>query len=161
MKFTVSRTYGFSASHRLQVPGFSEEENSKLYGKCNNPYGHGHDYLFTVSAAGALDGKTGTVLKRGDLDALVEAVVLPVFRHKNLNVEVPQFRVLVPTTENVAMVIKDLLLEHWSEYITRGTAQLARVHVQETDRNSFEIVLPVSELRTEQKEINEDAIVHA
>jgi 6-pyruvoyltetrahydropterin/6-carboxytetrahydropterin synthase len=160
MNLSITRKYRFSASHRLYVPAFSEEKNARLYGKCNNPFGHGHDYVLSVTAAGPGDERTGLLVKRAELDGLVSQAVLPLFRHKYLNLDVQQFAALVPTTENVAAVIASLLQENWRTYIGNPDARLSRIHVQETDRNSFEILIP---LRPEQNKerIHESVIVHA
>lgn len=160
MKLSLTRKYSFSASHRLHVPSFSDGENARLYGKCNNPFGHGHDYVLSVSAAGPVEPQTGLIVARKDLDALVGETVLPLFRHKYLNLDVPQFSTLVPTTENVAAVIASLLAENWSRYIGNAAVSLSRVHVQETDRNGFEIVLPSRPQQIKQQS-HENVIVHA
>jgi 6-pyruvoyltetrahydropterin/6-carboxytetrahydropterin synthase len=136
---TVTRRYYFSASHRLHLPALSEVENEQLYGKCNNPFGHGHDYVLDVTVQGAIDPLTGQIVLRHELDQLVREQVLNVFEHRNINFDLPQFEHLVPTTENIALVIMELLWEHWSDYIS-GPARLRGVHIQETDRNGFEIL---------------------
>jgi 6-pyruvoyltetrahydropterin/6-carboxytetrahydropterin synthase len=138
---SLTRRYSFSASHRLHLPDLSEEENEGLYGKCNNPFGHGHDYLLEVTAQGMADPLTGQIALRHELDALVRERVLDIFEHRNINLDVPQFAASVPTTENIALVIADLLREHWYVYLS-GTARLSRIHIQETDRNGFEVLIP-------------------
>ena len=87
----LTRRYRWPASHRLHSDALSEEQNWKLYGKCNNPYGHGHDYVLEVSVTGEVDARTGQVARRETLDALVESSVLNDFAHKNLNQDVPDF----------------------------------------------------------------------
>jgi len=134
----VTRLYRFSASHRLHSARFSEDENTRLYGKCNNPFGHGHNYVLEVTAEGPVDRGTGLILRLAELDRLVRDRVLNLFEDRNINLDVPQFRDLVPTTENIAKVISDLLREYWESYVS-GASRLVRVHVQETDRNGFEI----------------------
>lgn len=141
MKTTVTKLYRFAASHRLHLAQLSEEENTTLYGKCNNPFGHGHDYILEVTAEGPVDRETGYILRAAELDALVQNCVLSLFEHRNINLDVPQFRDLVPTTENIAGVIAEILDQNWTRYIA-GSSRLARVHVQETDRNGFEVRLP-------------------
>jgi 6-pyruvoyltetrahydropterin/6-carboxytetrahydropterin synthase len=141
MRTRVTRLYRFSASHRLHVSQFSEEENASLYGKCNNPFGHGHNYVLEVTAEGTIDENTGLVLQGSELDKLVQARVLNVFEHRNINVDVPEFRELVPTTENIAAIIADLLRRNWNRFVSGGS-RLCRVHVQETDRNGFEVRIP-------------------
>jgi len=134
----ITRLYRFSASHRLHTARLSEDENIRLYGKCNNPFGHGHNYVLEVTAEGPVDPESGLVLRVPELDNLVRGRVLRSFEDRNINLDVPQFRQLVPTTENIAKVISDLLHEHWGIYVS-GVSRLVRVHVQETDRNGFEI----------------------
>jgi 6-pyruvoyltetrahydropterin/6-carboxytetrahydropterin synthase len=137
---SLTRVYRFSASHRLHSPLLSESENAAVFGKCNNPYGHGHDYVLSVTVAGNVNERTGLLISRRDLDQLVQEKVLHLFSHRNINEEVPQFADLVPTTENVTLVIADLLQQHWAAFI--GEARLMRVHVQETERNGFEVLIP-------------------
>ena len=143
MKASVTRLYRFSASHRLHLDQLSEDENTKLYGKCNNPYGHGHDYVLSVTAEGPVNPETGQILLLAELDALVDNCILRLFRDRNINLDVPQFRELVATTENIAKVASELLRENWASYIS-GAGTLRRVHVQETDRNGFEILIPAA-----------------
>jgi 6-pyruvoyltetrahydropterin/6-carboxytetrahydropterin synthase len=135
---TLTRRYRFSASHRLHVPALAEARNAELFGKCNNPFGHGHDYLLSITVAGEVDEQTGLIVRTGDLDQLVDSQVIRLLAHRNLNTDVPQFAELVPTTENLALVIADLLEIAWP---AGWPATLERVHVQETDRNGFEVVL--------------------
>jgi|SRR5579875_1223110 len=138
----ITRRYRFSASHRLHTGVLSALENERLYGKCNNPFGHGHDYVLEVTAKGPVCGETGLVVPVGQLDRLVEETIIERLANRNLNLDVPEFGVLVPTTENIALTIARLLEQHWAAYLGRSSARLARVHVQETDRNSFEVLLP-------------------
>ena len=128
----LTRRYRFAASHRLDSPGLTAEENRKLYGKCNNPYGHGHDYLLEVSVEGAMDAN-GLMVDRRALDEWVDARVVRQLDHKDLNRDVPELEG-VPTTENLARLIERLLREDW----TLGP-RLARIRIAETDRNSFEL----------------------
>jgi 6-pyruvoyltetrahydropterin/6-carboxytetrahydropterin synthase len=141
VRITVTRSYGFSASHRLHSSQFTEDENTRLYGKCNNPFGHGHNYMLEVTAEGPVDAETGLAIHVPELDRLVGARVLSVFSDRNINLDVPQFQDVVPTTENIAAAIAELLRENWRKYIS-GSAWLRRVHVQETDRNGFEVLIP-------------------
>lgn len=147
MRTSVTRLYRFSASHRLHISQLTEDENTRLYGKCNNPFGHGHNYVVEVTAEGPVDRETGLIIHGCELDRLVEEQVLRLFRDRNINLDVQQFQELVPTTENIASVITELLRENWKTYIS-GSGRLRRVHVQETDRNGFEVWVP-SEARTE------------
>ena len=142
--FVVSRThrYHFSASHRLHTSALSEAQNAELYGKCNNPYGHGHDYTLEITIEGPVDETTGLITPQGDLDLLVRDRILPLFSHRNINLDVPHFRNLVASTENIALVMIELLENAWTDYITAPSAFLRRIHIQETGRNGFDVVLP-------------------
>lgn len=131
MKVYLSRRYTFAASHRLHSPAFSEAENQRVYGKCNNPYGHGHNYTIEVTLSGAVDPATGMVANLGDLDPFVQRHVLDAFDHRNLNEEVEAFRTKVPTTENLCIEIFNRLRDF-------PKAHLERVRVEETSKNSFE-----------------------
>lgn len=135
---TVTRRYKFSASHRLHSPSLSEAENASLYGKCNNPYGHGHDYVMAVSVRGEVDGETGRVVSPGKLDAFVRAEVLAVLDHKDLNGDVSEFAAnLVPTTENLAVVVNGRLRSKWDAQFPG--VLLEGVRLEETKRNYFEL----------------------
>src|ERR1700687_2843004 len=105
LKIELGRRYRFAASHRLHSARLSEEENRRLYGKCNNPHGHGHNYVVEVSVRGPLDLATGRTLDTAVLDELVRRQVLGPFDHRNLNSEVPVFERLVPTSENLGVEI--------------------------------------------------------
>jgi 6-pyruvoyltetrahydropterin/6-carboxytetrahydropterin synthase len=146
---SITRRYRFSASHRLHSSRLSSAENQRLYGKCNNPFGHGHDYVLEVTASGAVDSPTGLVLERAKLDRLVEEKILRVFASRNINLDVPEFASLVPTTENIALVIAGILERSWITYLGRQTrARLCRVHLQETERNGFEVLLSAAPHRS-------------
>src|SRR5713101_1384924 len=101
----VTRKYRFSASHRLHATGLSAAENSLLYGKCNNPYGHGHDYESEVSARGPPEPRSGRATASAALYRMGEDYLLRPFDHKYLNTESPAFQQVVPTTENLAREI--------------------------------------------------------
>jgi 6-pyruvoyltetrahydropterin/6-carboxytetrahydropterin synthase len=133
---TVTRRYKFAASHRLNAPSLDEHENRELYGKCNNPYGHGHNYVLEVAVAGPVDPSTGRVTNPARLDQYVRAQVVDVYDHKDLNVDTTDFQHLVPTTENLARIIRRRLESGW-EVAVPGT-RLAGVRIEETPRNSFE-----------------------
>lgn len=136
--FRVTRSYRFAASHRLNAPQLSELENRKLYGKCNNPYGHGHNYVVEVSARGPLDD-SGRALDTGRLDDLVQQQVLTPFSHRNLNLDGNWFDRVVPTSENLAVEICRRLKEHWSAVFPGEWPKLDAVRVAETARNIFEV----------------------
>ena len=137
--FRVTRRYQFAASHRLDAPQLSAEENRKLYGKCNNPFGHGHNYVVEVSARGPLDPATGRAVDTGALDALVGRQVLEAFDHRNLNTEVAAFQTLVPTSENLGVEIFRRLEERWSKVFPGEWPKLEKVRIAETPRNIFEV----------------------
>jgi 6-pyruvoyltetrahydropterin/6-carboxytetrahydropterin synthase len=131
LKIELGRRYRFSASHRLHSAHLSEEENCRVFGKCNNPYGHGHNYVLEVSLSGAVDPATGMIANLADLDAFVERQVLEDFDHKSLNEDVPAFHDKVPTTESLCIEIFERLKSF-------PGAKLERIRVQETGNNSFE-----------------------
>ena len=136
--FRLTRRYGFSASHRLHAAALSEQENREIYGKCNNPYGHGHDYTLEVSVRGPLEPETGRAADIAALDRLVFAQALSPFDHRNLNLDAPEFAALPPTTENLALVIERRLLGAWSGVFPGEWPRLDRIRIQETRRNRFE-----------------------
>ena len=131
LKVSLTRRYRFAASHRLHRPNFSEDENQRIYGKCSNPYGHGHNYSLEVTVTGAVDPATGMVANLGELDPFVEREVVEAFDHKYLNQEVAEFREEVPTAENICREIYRRLRRF-------SPAHLERVRLQETSSNSFE-----------------------
>jgi len=125
------RRYMLSASHRLHHDALSDEENRAAYGKCNNPHGHGHNYVVEVLAGGAVDKETGMVVNMAVLDEVVRGKVIGRFDHANLNLDM-HFKNRVPTTENLCRTVFELLdgsLE---------PAELVRVRVEETENNFFE-----------------------
>ena len=136
----LTRGYAFAASHRLHNDRLSEEENWRIYGKCNNPYGHGHNYALEVTVAGPIDPVNGMVVNLVDLDRVVTEEVLDRFDHTNLNVDVENFRSVVPTSENLILAIHRLLLSRWSREPGLRGARLAKLRLQETGANSFELV---------------------
>jgi 6-pyruvoyltetrahydropterin/6-carboxytetrahydropterin synthase len=131
LKMTLGRRYRFAASHRLHSGQLSEAENYRVYGKCNNPFGHGHNYVVEVSVSGTVDPSTGMIVNLTDLDSFVEREVIEAFDHKSLNEDVEIFRTIVPTTENVCKEIYQRL-KHFP------LAKLERVRVEETSNNAFE-----------------------
>ena len=137
--FRVTRRYAFAASHRLHSPELSEAENRRIYGKCNNPFGHGHNYEVEVSAGGPLDSATGQALDIGRLDQLVREQVLEPFGHRNLNAEVSAFRGVTPTSENLGVEICRRLKRNWSAAFPGEWPRLEKVRIAETPRNIFEI----------------------
>jgi 6-pyruvoyltetrahydropterin/6-carboxytetrahydropterin synthase len=131
VKIELGRRYHFAASHRLHSPALSEEDNGRIYGKCNNPFGHGHNYVVEVLVSGKIDPATGMIANLADLDGFVEREILDPFDHKSLNEDVAAFDAAVPTTEN-------LCIEIFRRLKTFPNAKLERVRVQETSNNSFE-----------------------
>ena len=135
----VTRRYEFSASHRLHAPGLTEEENGRLYGKCNNPFGHGHNYVLEVSVVGPVQAWSGRAVDPAALDQLVHERVLRAFDHKNLNEEIELFRRVVPTTENLGLLIHERLKDAWAGVFAGEWPQLEKVRIAETERNIFEV----------------------
>jgi len=132
MRAYLGRRYHFSASHRLHTDALSNEENRAVYGKCNHPYGHGHNYVIEVMVGGPVDAETGMVCDLPALDACVRKQVLESFDHTNLNLQ-PCFENAVPTTENLCIEIDRRLRRSFHE------AEIVSVRVEETQNNSFEI----------------------
>jgi 6-pyruvoyltetrahydropterin/6-carboxytetrahydropterin synthase len=131
MKAHLSRRYHFSASHRLHSTDMSADENRSTYGKCNNPYGHGHNYTLEVTVCGPVDQSTGMVCNLVDLDGFVEKEVLARYHLENLNT-LQEFVQQVPTTENLSIQIFEKLQRGFHH------AHLERVKLEETMMNSFE-----------------------
>jgi 6-pyruvoyltetrahydropterin/6-carboxytetrahydropterin synthase len=136
----LTRRYRFSAGHRLHNDAMNEEENRRVYGKCNNPNGHGHNYLMEVTVAGSIDPATGMIFDLGALDGIVAERVLDKFDHKNLNLDMENFRTQVPTTENLCVEIYGLLCAPLEAAGAERGLELHRVRLEETSLNSFEYV---------------------
>jgi 6-pyruvoyltetrahydropterin/6-carboxytetrahydropterin synthase len=134
----LTRRYEFAASHRLHNAAFSEAENWRIYGKCNYPHGHGHNYGLEVTVGGPVDAQTGMVVNLADLDRVVQEEILERFDHRNLNVEVESFRDRVPTSENLVLEIHRLLSARWTSEPALAGSRLVRVRLQETGKNFFE-----------------------
>lgn len=126
----LSRRYHLSASHRLHVDSLSPEQNVAIFGKCNNPFGHGHNYVVEVTLSGLVDPVTGMVTNLADLDSFAQRNLLDLFDHTNLNM-LSLFLDQVSTTENLAV-------EVWRIFIEYPHATLRRVHIEETANNSFD-----------------------
>lgn len=131
MKAYLTRRYLFSASHRLHCDEMSAAENQAVYGKCNNPHGHGHNYSVEVTVAGYVDPRTGMVCNLVDLDSFVHEKILERFGHQNLNT-LAEFQGIVPTTENLCVEVFDILEADFHH------AQVDKVRIEETMLNSFE-----------------------
>ena len=125
----VTRRVHFNAAHRLWNPTFSEAENERVFGVCNNPNFHGHNYNLDVSVAGEIDPATGYVFDINRLKQVIEECVIRYLDHKNLNLDVAWFRELNPTAENIAVVCWRVL-----EPAVRP-ATLVRIRLWETERN--------------------------
>jgi 6-pyruvoyltetrahydropterin/6-carboxytetrahydropterin synthase len=125
------RRYALSASHRLHSDALTAAENQAAYGKCNNPYGHGHNYTIEVLVGGLISDETGMVLNLVDVDAVVEKLVMRRFDHTNLNLD-PLFVNRVPTTENLCKAVFELLNGAFEP------AKLDTIRVEETENNFFE-----------------------
>jgi len=121
---TVTRKIEFAASHRYHNPELSDEENRRIFGKCNSPHGHGHNYTLEVTVAGEPDPVTGMVLDLRQLKELLEREVMQRMDHRHLNYEVPELAGKIPTCENIARVIWDLL----EPKIQRGRLHHIRLH---------------------------------
>jgi 6-pyruvoyltetrahydropterin/6-carboxytetrahydropterin synthase len=141
VKISLTRRYRFAASHRLYTAKLSEEENKRVYGKCSNPYGHGHNYLLEVTMTGPVNPATGMIVNLGELDPFVQREVIEPFDQKFLNEEVAEFQGQVATTENVAREIFRRLKSF-------PPARLERVRIEETSKNSFEITDDLEEVRS-------------
>ena len=122
----------------MHAEQLSERENQELYGKCNHPYGHGHNYVVEVSASGPMDA-SGRAIDTARLDQLVEEQVLARFSHRNLNLDVKSFANLVPTSENLAVEICRRLKANWRSAFPGEWPRLDRVRIAETARNIFEV----------------------
>lgn len=131
MKAYFGRRYMLSASHRLHSDALSAEENRTAYGKCNNPHGHGHNYVIEVLAGGTVDPQTGMVVDLVALDTIVRTRVLDRFDHTNLNMD-PLFLNRVPTTENLCRAVFGLLKD------ALPAVKLEYVRIEETENNFFQ-----------------------
>lgn len=131
MRAYFGRRYMLSASHRLHADSLSEKENRAAFGKCNNPHGHGHNYVVEVLVGGEVDPETGMVVNMATLDQTVEKAVLERFDHTNLNFD-SLFVNQVPTTENLTKAVFDLLKD------ALPAGELECVRVEETENNFFE-----------------------
>lgn len=131
-KVAVYRKEHFNAAHRLYNPAWQDDENNKVFGKCNNPNFHGHNYELIVKVVGETDPATGYVIDLKYLSDIIQEHVLSRFDHKNLNLDVPEFATTNPTAENIAIVIYNILRKHINE------AHDLQVRLYETERNFVE-----------------------
>jgi 6-pyruvoyltetrahydropterin/6-carboxytetrahydropterin synthase len=132
MRIKVSRREHFNAAHRLHNPKWSNEENDRVFGKCNNPNYHGHNYELIVSLVGEVDQSTGYLYDLKELSDLIKKHVLVKFDHKNLNLDTEFFRDLNPTAENIALVIWRILRQQIDEKFE------LKITLYETERNFVE-----------------------
>lgn len=132
MQVTISRKAHFNAAHRLFNPNWSDQKNFEVFGKCSNPNFHGHNYEMIVSITGEINPETGFVMNLDDLKAIIFEQVEEYLDHKNLNVEIPEFRNLNPTVENISVVI-------WNRIRERLDTNLKlKITLFETPRNFVE-----------------------
>lgn len=129
----LTRSLDFAAAHRLHAPDLSDAENLSVFGKCNNPRGHGHNYGVEVTVAGEPDPVTGMIVSLSELDAVMEREIMARFDHKHLNDDTEDFAHTNPTSENLTVAIWNHVAPH-----VPAPARLYRVVVKETDRNYFE-----------------------
>ena len=129
---TVTRRLRFNAAHRIHNPALSDDENRQLFGKCNNPNWHGHNYVLEVSVRGSIDERTGYVIDLGALRDVVEREVIDKTDHRNLNLDVDYMRGINPTTENMVVAIWRVLAP------AVQPARLVRLRLWETENNYAE-----------------------
>lgn len=132
MKTAVIRRAHFNAAHRLHNPDWSDEKNDQVFGKCNNPNFHGHNYVLYVKVTGEIDPETGYVIDMKVLSDLIKREVENRFDHKNLNLDTQEFKTINPTAENIAKVIYDLLNAQL------GDKYELKITLYETERNCVE-----------------------
>ena len=141
-----SRRYRFSASHRLHTPALSDDRNREMYGKCNNPHGHGHNYWLEVTVAGPIAADTGFVVDLPKLDALMQREVLDRFDHVHLNQDATFSGTFVPSTENLAMEVERVLRPAVPALAAHGHLRLVNLRIEETRNNSFDLPSAVLEV---------------
>ncbi|MGI0480203.1 6-pyruvoyl trahydropterin synthase family protein [Geminocystis sp. CENA526] len=147
MEATLTVQTHFSAAHRLALPELSFEENSEIYGKCARPNGHGHNYHLEVSVTGEMDSRTGMIIDLVALQKVIDDYVVEPFDHTFLNKDIPYFAEVVPTAENIAVYIAQLL----QEPIKKLGAELDKVKLIESPNNSCEIFCRKSNLKMQKK----------
>ncbi|MGH9447161.1 MAG: 6-carboxytetrahydropterin synthase [Terriglobia bacterium] len=132
----LTRRYRFAAAHRLHSGSLTAEENARIYGKCNNPYGHGHNYILDVTVAGPVNPATGMVCDITILDSAVQKEILEPLDRAHLNWDVERFQNQAPTTENLCIEIYRILLERLASELSE--ASLKKVRLEETSSNFFD-----------------------
>jgi 6-pyruvoyltetrahydropterin/6-carboxytetrahydropterin synthase len=139
MSTQVTVNLAFEAAHRLHNPERDDEWNRRVYGKCNNPNGHGHNYLLEVTVEGEVDPETGYLIDMSDLKEIIRRAVVNEVDHRHLNIDVPWLATTIPTAENLARVFYERISSEMP-----GAIHLTSVTVHETDRNRATYGLPVS-----------------
>ena len=129
---TITRRLTFNAAHRVHNPELSDEENRRLFGKCNNPNWHGHNYVLEVSVAGEVDPRTGYVIDLAEVKRIVEREVVDRVDHRNMNLDVEMMRGVIPTTENIVVQFWRAIEPHVSP------ARLTRLRLWETENHYVE-----------------------
>lgn len=132
MKVKVAREAHFNAAHRLHNPNWTDEKNSQVFGKCNNPNFHGHNYKLIVEVKGEVNPETGYVIDLGDLAKIIKTKIEDRFDHKNLNLDTEEFKNLNPTAENIVVVIYNILRVELDNKYTLN------IKLYETERNLAE-----------------------
>jgi 6-pyruvoyltetrahydropterin/6-carboxytetrahydropterin synthase len=155
MEATLSIQTHFSAAHRLALPELSLEENTEIYGKCARPNGHGHNYHLEVSVTGEMDDRTGMIVDLGDLQKVIDDYVVEPFDHTFLNKDIPYFAEVVPTAENIAVHIAQLL----QEPIAKLGVELDKVKLIESPNNSCEIFCRQSKFTDSKSKSDAQAVV--
>ncbi len=133
MKVSVYRKAHFNAAHRLHNPSWSDEKNTEVFGKCNMPNYHGHNYVMEVKVTGEIDPDTGYVIDLGILKAIINEEILERYDHRNLNLDIPEFKNVNPTAENIAVEIFNRLRKRLDNSLSLG------LRLYETERNFVDI----------------------
>lgn len=133
MKVSVYRKSHFNAAHRLHVADWTDDKNQEVFGKCNMPNYHGHNYMMEVKLTGEIDTKTGYVMDLGKLKEIINEEVVERYDHRNLNLDLPEFKTLNPTVENIAVAIFNRLRKRINEQLRLG------LRLYETERNFVDI----------------------
>ncbi|WP_371411849.1 6-carboxytetrahydropterin synthase [Nostoc linckia] len=134
----------FSAAHRLADPNLSQEKNAQIYGKCARPHGHGHNYYLEVTVKGEIDSTTGMIVDLGGLNQIIKNDVVELFDHTFINEDIPYFAEVVPTSENIALYISNILRSPIQEL----GSELYKVKLFESPNNSCEIYCNESDVNS-------------
>ncbi len=137
-----TRRYRLSASHRLHAPGLTDEQNRDTYGKCNNPYGHGHNYFVEITVVGPIDPESGFIVDLATLDALAQRELLDRFDGMHLNADSVFSGEFVPSTENLAIEVERIFRREVPLLDVSGRLRLQQVRIEETGNNSFDLPSP-------------------